>query len=373
MNECAVEAVAFLQEAGVDFIAGVPDSLLAPLVTAAQEVSGIELVIAPNEGSAVALGIGRFLGTGRLPIVFLQNSGLGNIVNPLLSLCHKEVYSLPLVLLVGWRGQVPDEDEPQHRAQGPATPELLATMDVPWRRLDSNVDVQEVLAWALSTATARHSPAALLISKTAFGGALGDPQCTQGVPRRSAIEAVLASAPAESIIVGSTGKISREIHELCRHRTELKPLLTIGGMGHCSMIALGLSEGQPSRWVVCLDGDGSFQMHMGAAALVGRRSPARFLHILLDNGVHESVGGHPVANDRLDYCLVAEACGYVTATRVDDLKQLTGALSSSLSTTGPHMIVVSTAVEKSYPLGRPVGHPTSWLGDYSQFRSDGRA
>lgn len=360
MTAPATRACEYLRSCGVDLLVGVPDSLLASFVSEAEAAGDVEVVVTPNEGSAIGYAVGHYLGTSRTPAVFLQNSGLGNALNPLMSLCHEAVYGIPLLLVIGWRGENPADDEPQHRAQGPASMAILEAMNIPTWRLGEGMDVELVLGRALYAAREHSFPVAVLVSKGGLSGRHPSRANTQGMERRRVIEEVLRVAPSDAVIVGTTGKISRELNELAVARPDVSYFLSIGGMGHASMIGLGLAEAKPDRWIVCLDGDGAFQMHMGSPAMIGVRRPKRFVHVLLDNGVHESVGGHAVSAAGVDYVALARACGYATASRVASEPNLAASLLSVFKSDGPHLLSVDTAVGIEYSLSRPQGHPQEW-------------
>ena len=313
-----------LSSAGVTFATGVPDSLLKDVYDVIDGAfTGKRHVIAANEGNAVALAAGHHLASGGIPLVYLQNSGLGNAVNPLVSLAAPEVYALPLVLLIGWRGEPGQIDEPQHVAQGRATPGLLHALEVPFLTLDGD-ETQGLRAarWAVMEARRRDGPVALLVRKGVFAATRTDPPARRDdlpITRAAAIQAVVEAMLANSVVVASTGMISRELGELRRRlgSDASRDFLTVGSMGHASQIALGITTAQPGRPVVCLDGDGAAIMHMGGFATIGTSGARDLLHVVLNNGAHDSVGGQPTAGFAIDLTAVARACGYATAVRAD--------------------------------------------------------
>ncbi len=309
---------AALATEGVDFLTGVPDSLLKEFcayVDAALPPSGH--VIAANEGTAVGLAAGHHLATGSLPMVYLQNSGLGNSVNPLLSLADKEVYSIPIVVLIGWRGAPSVNDEPQHVKQGRITPAMLDAMEIPYRVLDGDsAKAAEAAKWAAATARATSAPVALLVNKGAFGKAEAKrpdravPETT--LAREAAIKLLTAVLPAGITIVATTGMISRELYE-CRvasGQDRSGDFLTVGSMGHASQIALGIARAKTDAQVVCLDGDGAALMHLGGMATIGTSDTGNLFHIVLNNGAHDSVGGQPTVAQQISLTEIATACGY---------------------------------------------------------------
>jgi len=353
-----------VREAGVTFVCGVPDSLLRHALTALVDAFGPERHAgAVNEGAAVALAAGRHLASGELPLVYLQNSGLGNAVNPLLSLADPEVYALPLLLLVGWRGEPEVPDEPQHRTQGRVTPALLDAMGIPTRVVDDDEPAAlAALRWAATEARARSAPVALLVRAGSFAEAerAARPASAARPPppltRERAIERIAATLPADASVVASTGMIARELYEHRRRAGEsgAGDFLTVGSMGHASHIALGIAAARPERTVVCLDGDGAVLMHMGALAAVGTSGAANYLHVVLNNGAHDSVGGQPTLAFEVDLAAVARACGYRQAVGgVVDADALEAQLRSLLAATGPSFLEVRVAPGARADLGRP--------------------
>lgn len=309
---------AALAAEGVDFLAGVPDSLLKEFCAYVDAVLPPEgHVIAANEGTAVGLAAGHHLATGSLPMVYLQNSGLGNTVNPLLSLADPEVYAIPMIVLVGWRGAPGVKDEPQHVKQGRVTPAMLDAMEIPWRALEGAPEAAtEAAQWAAATARQTGAPVVLLVHKGAFGKA-EERRPAPVVPqtmltREAAIRLVTGALPAEATIVATTGMISRELYEsrgaLGQDRSS--DFLTVGSMGHASQIALGIARAKPGTQVVCLDGDGAALMHLGGMATIGTSETGDLLHIVLNNGAHDSVGGQPTVAQQISLTAIATACGY---------------------------------------------------------------
>lgn len=309
---------AVLAAEGVDFLAGVPDSLLKEFCAYVDAVLPPEgHVITANEGTAVALAAGHHLATGNLPMVYLQNSGLGNAVNPLLSLADPEVYAIPMIVLVGWRGEPGVKDEPQHIKQGRVLPAMLDSMEIPWRALEGDPDAAAQAArWAAETARTNSTPVVLLVHKGAFGKA-EEKRRERGVPenmltREAAIQILTTTLPVGATVVASTGMISRELYE---SRGELgqdraSDFLTVGSMGHASQIALGIARAKPGALVVCLDGDGAALMHLGGMATIGTSETGDLLHIVLNNGAHDSVGGQPTVGQQISLTAIAAACGY---------------------------------------------------------------
>lgn len=304
-----------LMASGVDFFAGVPDSLLKNFCAYVTDHCGANHVIAANEGGAVGLASGHYLATGKPGLVYMQNSGQGNAVNPLASLADPDVYSIPMVLLVGWRGEPGVHDEPQHVKQGKITISLFETMDIPTTVLaDDECAALQQVELAVQQAKKAKRPVALVVKKGLFGDyALQNkkPDIAE-VKRESVIEEILKSLPIDAVVVSTTGMISREVYETRERLGEghARDFLTVGSMGHASQIALGIAMAQPTRKVVCLDGDGASIMQMGNMAIVGQSGAANLTHIVINNAAHDSVGGQPTVGGAIDLPAIAEACGY---------------------------------------------------------------
>ena len=310
--------VSDLQSIGVDFFTGVPDSLLNDFcLYLTNQLPKEQHVMAANEGNAIAIAAGHYLATGKVAVVYMQNSGIGNATNPLLSLAHSTVYSVPMILVVGWRGDPSVKDHAQHKKQGELTPVLLRDMDIPYQILDDDETVTQHFKWAADTARQISSPVALIVKK----GILSKKEKKQTYPdstllsREEAISVVLESIGSNAVYLGTTGRATRELHEQLALKgiAQGHEFLNVGSMGHVSSVALGLAlVGADNRCVVCFDGDAACIMHMGHLATVGRYRPQRFLHIVLNNGVNESVGGQPSPGQMIDLTAVARACGYTT-------------------------------------------------------------
>lgn len=348
---------AFLEDLrglGVESFYGVPDSLLSPLM-AALEAADVDLEITANEGAAVGLALGRYFGTGRPAAVFLQNSGLGNAVNPLASLAHPDVYGVPMLLLVGWRGEMDGaqqlKDEPQHVFQGRVTPAMLDLLEIPFEVLSPDTDrgaARAAVGRMLHACPDR--PCALLIRKGSFAKADAVTRVAEGLPREQAMAAAVA-ALGPLPLVATTGKIGRELYEL---GVPNPAFLSVGGMGHASMIAAGLARGGARR-VAMLDGDGAVLMHAGSLATTARC--AGLIHIVLNNRCHDSVGGAPTAGPDVPLAEVARAFGYASAQRVSDVTGLRQAVAEAMAQTTASFIEVMVAPGARADLGRPKAHP----------------
>ena len=304
-----------LKGSGIDFFTGVPDSLLKSFCAYVTDNCGESHVIAANEGGAVGLATGHYLATGKPALVYMQNSGQGNAVNPICSLADPDVYSIPMVLLVGWRGEPGVKDEPQHVKQGKVTIPLFETMGIPTEILpDDDGAAADLTRKMVGRAKAESRPVALIVRKGLFAEykLQNKKPDIAALPREQAIEKVLKSLPDDAVVVSTTGMISREVYETRGRlgQDHSKDFLTVGSMGHASMIALGIAKAQPNRKVVCLDGDGSSIMQMGNMAIVGSSGCANLTHIVFNNAAHDSVGGQPTVGDAISLPLIATACGY---------------------------------------------------------------
>ena len=306
-----------LQKLGVDFYTGVPDSYLNGFCNYALAHFPERNVIAANEGNAIGIAAGHYMATKHLPLVYMQNSGMGNTVNPLVSLADEKVYAIPMLLLIGWRGQGNTEPKhPQHRLQGEITPKLLEIMHIPYTVLeDDNGTIAEVLTEAVQTAQRTRRPYGLIAPKGVMAGEKGNnTDETYPLSREEAIEIILDRMPENTIYAATTGRATRELYWLRDRRGQGldHDFLNVGSMGHASSVALGIALEATDRPVVCLDGDSAAIMHLGAMTMVSKRNVPNFLHIVLNNGAHESVGGQPSAGFMIDFTKIAEACGYAT-------------------------------------------------------------
>lgn len=307
--------VASLIKSGVAFFTGVPDSLLKSFCAYVTDTCSANHIIAANEGGAIGLAAGHYLATGKPALVYMQNSGQGNAVNPLASLADPDVYSIPMVLLVGWRGEPGIKDEPQHIKQGKVTISLFETLGIPTEVLpDDETAALELTQRVVEKAKAESRPVALIVRKGLFVEyKLQNKEADISTLRReAAIEGVLSALPEDAVVVSTTGMISREVYE-ARERLghgHERDFLTVGSMGHAIMIALGIAKAQPNRKVYCLDGDGASIMQMGNMAIVGQSGCENLTHIVLNNSAHDSVGGQPTVAGKIDFEKIAEELGY---------------------------------------------------------------
>ncbi|MDR3256520.1 MAG: phosphonopyruvate decarboxylase [Endomicrobium sp.] len=347
-----------LKDEKVDFFTGVPDSLLksfcAYLTDNCEENKHI---IAVNEGAAVALAAGYNIATGKVALVYMQNSGIGNAVNPLLSLADSEVYKIPMVLLIGWRGKPGVHDEPQHVKQGKVTLKLLEAMDIPYEILSSDEnEVLKQINTCLDFISKNNAPYALVVKKDTFATySLKNAQKEEPelMSREEVIEEIVRASKESEIFFSTTGMASRELYEI-RDKYKMDhchDFLTVGSMGHTSHIALSVALQKTDRKITVIDGDGAALMHMGAIPAIGVKKPKNFRHIVINNGAHDSVGGQPTIAQSINLCDVAIACGYKDVCRVKSRDELLNVLSGQKEWTSFIEIFVKKGARKN--LGRP--------------------
>lgn len=321
-----------LKKNGVTFFTGVPDSYLNGFCNYILKNMPERNVIAANEGNAVGIAAGHFMATGEIPLVYMQNSGMGNAVNPLVSLADEHVYSVPMLLLIGWRGQGDTEPKhPQHKLQGEITTSLLDIMHIPYTILeDDNEKVMDAISSAVSYVRNTRKSYALIAPKGVMAGEkLNEQDTSYSMSREDAIELILDHMPEDTIYSATTGRATRELFFLRKRRGEgmENDFLNVGSMGHASSVALGIALEKKDRKVVCLDGDSAAIMHLGAMTMMSKLNVPNFIHVVLNNGAHESVGGQPSAGQLIDFTKIAEACGYQTVGKpVIDREELIEAL-----------------------------------------------
>ncbi len=365
-----LEFVKFVMNHGVKCFAGVPDSLLKDFCAAVeQEVSRDFHFTAANEGGAVGFAAGSWLASGKIPLVYLQNSGLGNAVNPLTSLAHPSVYGIPMILLVGWRGEPAISDEPQHKSMGQATEKIVAAMNLPFGILPKNeLEWQDFVINALSTAKEEKSPFVVLVKKSTFTTLTPVVLSSEDSrpTREDALSSLIAQLRSDDVIFSSTGKLSRELSESLTGQGAVQPnqvFLNVGAMGHTSQIALGYAQTHKTRRVICLDGDGAVLMHMGSLASIGATGPRNFHHIVFNNRCHESVGGQATSAPNLSLFEVAKSTGYsrvfqiFTSHELNDLK--------ALGEVGPTFTELHIKPGSRDGLGRPSLSPREQLALFS--------
>ena len=350
-----------LRKNEIHFFTGVPDSLLKSLCAyITDNVSEKSHIIAANEGGAIALAMGYHLATGKIPLIYMQNSGLGNAINPLLSLADPDIYSVPMLLVLGWRGQPGTKDEPQHRKQGKVMLAMLEAMEIPFLILSNESSIAaKQLQEATESAKKQSCPFAIIVEKDTFESYSLKNTLTPiaSLTREEAINCVVSHLTPEDIVVATTGMAGRELFEIRKAKGYKgdSDFLTIGGMGHASQIALGLAIQQPNRRVYCIDGDGAILMHMGSLAIIGQLQCSNLIHIAINNGAHDSVGGQPTAAASLDLTKIAQAVGYHQAYSASSITEISKYLNQMSSSSC--FLEIKTKIGARSDLGRPTTTP----------------
>lgn len=361
-------------ELGVEIFCGVPDSIFKEFCSYLQDrCLPSEHVVVANEGAGIALATGCYLASGGLGFVYMQNSGLGNAINPLLSLASRDVYSIPLVLMIGWRGEPGTDDEPQHLPQGRATLPLLEDLEVGCRVLPEETgEAIRCLREVTESARAGSCPEAIIVRRGTFDSytSVGSVDDAYEMVREEAIMLLIEQLNPTDLVVSTTGKISRELHEIRRLSgigSPAQDFLMVGSMGHASQIALGLALRQPGRRVICLDGDGSVIMHMGSLAVVGGLAPENLVHVVLNNGCHDSVGGQPTVGLEIDIPVIAAACGYRYTKSVTTAADMKVSLAELPAAGGPALVEVRISRGSRQGLGRPQELPRESKRGFMKF------
>ena len=344
---------------GGEFYAGVPDSQLRTLCDYLIKEYGISSrhIIAANEGNATALAAGHYLATGSIPIVYMQNSGIGNIINPVASLLNDKVYAIPCIFIIGWRGEPGVHDEPQHIFQGEVTETLLNDMDIRTfviGRETTHEEIKNAMEQFKRVLECGKS-VAFIVRK---GALRFDEKITYSndykMKREDIIEHIV-KASGEDPIVSTTGKASRELFEIRERngQSHKYDFLTVGSMGHSSSIALGIALEKPNTKIWCIDGDGAVLMHMGAMAVMGSNKPRNLVHVIINNNAHETVGGMPTVAGRIDFVAIAKGCGYPNAVSVDSFEDMDKELQNAKNRDELSLIEVKCSIGARENLGRP--------------------
>ena len=350
----------FVKILDADFYTGVPDSQLKALCNFLMHTCGIDPkhhIIAANEGNCTALAAGYHLATGKVPVVYMQNSGEGNIINPVASLLNDKVYAIPVIFVVGWRGEPGVHDEPQHIYQGEVTVKLLEDMDIRTFVIGKDTTDDEV-ASAMAEfrkILATGKDVAFVIRKGALSYDEKVVYANSNTMKREEIIRHIVTASGEDPIVSTTGKASRELFEIreANGQSHKYDFLTVGSMGHSSSIALGVALNKPEKRIWCIDGDGAVLMHMGGMAVIGANKPNNLIHVVINNGAHETVGGMPTVAEKIDLVAIAKACGYPNAVSVDTFEKLDEALQNAKSKNELALIEVKCSIGARDDLGRP--------------------
>jgi len=356
----AMKVEIFVKLLESEFYTGVPDSQLKALCNYLMNTYGIDQhhhIIAANEGNATAIAAGYYLSTGKIPVVYMQNSGEGNVINPVASLLNKEVYAIPTIFVIGWRGEPEISDEPQHVFQGKVTLKLLEDMDIEYFVLRKDTTEAEMgsIMKHLQTSLSRGKQIAIVVAKDALEyKERVDYRNSNCILREEAIRHIVEYA-GDDPIISTTGKASRELFEIRESRGESHQtdFLTVGSMGHSSSIAMEIALQKPETRIWCIDGDGAALMHMGALAVIGHFKPKNMVHILINNEAHETVGGMPTVACDVNMIEIAKACGYPYAVSVKDLENLDEQLNVVISRRELCLIEIKCALGARSDLGRP--------------------
>jgi len=362
-----------LIEFGIDFFTGVPDSLLKDICSYITDVTPKERnIIAANEGGAIGLAMGYYMATSKIPLVYMQNSGFGNTINPLLSLADPKVYGIPMLLLVGWRGEPGVKDEPQHIKQGEVSESLLQAMHIPYNIISStSLDLKSVLQKAVDVMSDKKTPYVILVRKDTFKSYVlrSKRETNYDLSREAAIKKVIDLIDKRDIVVATTGKTSREVFEYRKERGDghEKDFLTVGGMGHANQIALGIALAKTERTIYCLDGDGAVIMHAGSMGIIGDLAPVNLKHIIFNNGSHDSVGGQPTIGFEIDFGKIAKGFNYHQTYKIESMIDFETIFEKFKASKGPCLleIVVNKGARKN--LGRPTISPASNKLNFQNF------
>lgn len=376
----ALEFFEILKNNEIDFFTGVPDSTLKHFCSLLDDnAPANNHIISSNEGAAIALATGYYLATNKIPLVYMQNSGLGNAVNPLTSLVDREVFGIPILLLIGWRGEPGKKDEPQHLKQGKITLNLLETLEIPFAVLDGSIEhIKKTISKAKSFMRSESHPYAIVVSgdtfekyKSIHDGTGNRYECT----REQVIKTIVDYLDHNDFIISTTGKTSRELFEYraLKQQGHQNDFLTIGSMGHCSMIALGIALQKSNKNIYCIDGDGSIIMHMGNLTIIGQHAKNNIRHILINNGVHDSVGGQPTVGFHIDFQMIAKACGYTLTLKAESYEEIKKTIAILKSSKGPAFLEIRVTKGSRANLGRPTLTPRENKESYMEALKKNRA
>jgi phosphonopyruvate decarboxylase len=363
-----IEVKAFYEELlknDISFFTGVPDSLLKSFCAYIKDnVSSDKNIVSANEGNAIGLAAGYHLGTRKIGLVYMQNSGIGNAINPLASLADKLVYSIPMLLVIGWRGEPNKKDEPQHKKQGLITVETLDLLGIKYDVIDkatNNDEMRVKLKKAYTHMKKENEPYALVVKKDTFDEykLKNNTNFDFELTREEAIEVLIENIKEESVIVSTTGMASRELYELREKYKENhnKDFLTVGSMGHASQIALGVALSNKDKEVYCIDGDGALLMHLGGLAIIGNQEPKNFRHILINNGAHDSVGGQETVGFEIDTLAIAKACGYKKCYSCSSKEEVVKLSKEIADIEGSVLLEIKVKKGARKDLGRPKATP----------------
>ncbi len=368
----------FVSVLGCDFFTGVPDSQLKALCDYLMNTYGIDEkhhIIAANEGNCTALAAGYHLATGKIPVVYMQNSGEGNIINPVASLLNDKVYAIPTIFVIGWRGEPGVHDEPQHIYQGEITCKLLDLMDIDNFVIDKDTDrdaIVSVMENSFNDILKAGKNVAFVVKKGALTYDEKVVYENDNLMEREEIIEHIIGISEDDPIISTTGKASRELFELREkyNQSHKYDFLTVGSMGHTSSIALTIAINKPDKKIWCIDGDGSILMHMGAMALVGETNPKNFIHVVINNGAHETVGGMPTVAKDIDLVSIAKSCGYSYAVSVDNFDDLDHQLEKAKNLNELSLIEIKSSIGARADLGRPTTTPIENKEKFMKFLNE---
>ena len=350
----------FLDIINADFYTGVPDSQLKSLCNYLMTTYGIDPhhhMIAANEGNCTALAAGYHLATGKVPVVYMQNSGEGNIINPVASLLNDKVYAIPMIFIIGWRGEPGIHDEPQHIYQGEVTIKLLEVMGIKAFVVGKDTTDEEVEETMVEFRKLldQGKDVAFVIRKGALTGAPNVEYSNSNSMLREEIIKHVVNTSGEDPVISTTGKASRELFEIraANGQSHKYDFLTVGSMGHSSSIALGVAVNKPEQKIWCIDGDGAALMHMGAMAVIGANKPKNLIHLVINNGAHETVGGMPTVAGAVDLVMIAKGCGYPNTVSVKDFNELDRELEAAKVRNELSFIEIKCSIGAREDLGRP--------------------
>ena len=361
-----------LSQNDINFFTGVPDSLLKNFINYIDDNFSIENhTTSSNEGSSIGLSIGYHLATNKIPLIYMQNSGLGNVVNPILSLADKEVYSIPMILVIGWRGEPGLKDEPQHLKQGKVTEEIINAMNMPYITLDENSPSNSIVE-IISLAKKKLCPVAILVKKGSFESYTSKKnikiQNNYSLSREKVIKLIVDTIDKDDIVISNTGMASRELMEYRSVNKEpIRDFLTVGGMGHSSQIALGIALSKKNRNIICIDGDGSALMHLGSLAIIGSSKANNIKHFVINNGVHASVGNQPTVGFEIDFTKIAKGCGYSNAIKCDNEVDLVKYIKKSLNNNELYFVEIRANTDVRENLSRPKQSPIENKNIFKKF------
>ena len=342
-----------LKRLNVDFFSGVPDSLMSEFSKSLHfDFNDENHIISTNEGSALGMCMGYNIATEKVPLIYMQNSGLGNFINPYTSLLYEDIYKIPFLLLIGWRGEPDSVDEPQHQFQGKITLQLLKLLEIKFLVIDSESNFDEIFQ-TINSSISKKEPLALVVKKGTFEKDDRFFEKSEHLEtRKNALSKVVNNFSKETLFISTTGKLSRELYELRKNNNqEHNDLYVVGGMGHASAISTGILYGIRNKTVVCLDGDGAVLMHMGNLGILGNSGMKNFVHIIFNNSAHESVGGQPTIYNLIDSKNLYKSLGYKEVFLIEDLEDLDDL--EMLNLTGPALIEIKVQNSSDLNLMRP--------------------